>query len=162
MFFLSSERKKTIKEWGNAFLPNRTVFAPPRGGGSQGSYDNPRPSYAPKNSPAPKISLRSPPPTPSPLPRRSPTTPSKKVTHGPEPLQNQSPAEVPQSPLTVRDLFWGTFFGSIHFLTRACFLSRRMAWDFFFPLVKSEPWRPSQLLQFLLRVVHQSCNPGRC
>ena len=68
-----------------------------------------RASHAPKKSPAPKISLRGPPPTPSPLPRRSPRTPSKKVTHGPEPLQNQSPRGPPEPPHgegPLGDLFW--------------------------------------------------------
>ena len=40
--------------------------------------NQPRPSYALKDGPAPKISLRGPPPTPSPLPRRSPGPPPQK------------------------------------------------------------------------------------
>ena len=75
---------------------------------SLASKSLPRPSYAPKNSPAPKISLRAP-PTPSPLPCRSPRDPSKKVTHGPEPPQNQSPRGPPEPPHgegPLGDLFW--------------------------------------------------------
>ena len=85
----------------------------------------PRPSYAPKKkSPAPEISFRGPPPTPSTLPRRFPQNLLQKSNS----RFKISPPDVPQRPLMVRDP-WGTFFGSVHFLTRARFMSRRMVWE---------------------------------
>ena len=73
----------------------------------------PRTKNKPQRSPAKPLAT----------PLQVPQNPLKKSSSRPNPPQNQSP----HRSLTVRDL-WGTFFGLIHFLTRACFLSRRMAW----------------------------------
>ena len=87
------------------------------------------------------------PPHPSPLPAGPPEPTQKKGNSRPRTPSKSIPQKSPRAPSR-----WGTcggpFFGSIHFLTRACLLSRRMTWvaspDIPFASKLQQNWSPKQ------------------